>query len=91
MPLDRNDIPADVICQFTRDGRVIPLKIRFADDNEEFQEYKILGYRETTEHGSGNFKPYLSFDCKIAVYGSSKVIHIFYLPAESLWAVRPCN
>lgn len=40
------DTPIDVICQFTKDGIIIPLKIRMPDDEGELQVYKVKTYKE---------------------------------------------
>lgn len=68
MMFTKGDIKVDIIAAFSTEGEIIPLKIRFPDDNGEIKTYKIVGYRETTEIGSKGFQPVLNFDIKIIVH-----------------------
>lgn len=90
MPLIRGDKPLDVICQITRDGDIIPIKFRMADDEGVLQEYKVLGYRRVfDEWEKGVNTPVLSFECLIVDHNQKKVVKIHYIKAESLWFHRP--
>lgn len=85
------DREADIFCQFTKEGKIIPVRIRFADDSGEQQEYKILGYRETSPLGITSINNVRSFDCKIESYGQSRVINVIYFKSEDKWCVRSVN
>ena len=37
----------DVICQFKKDGTIIPLKIRLQDEDGEYQSYMVKSYRQS--------------------------------------------
>ena len=93
MTAKERDNRIDVICQHTRDGRIIPLKIRVKDEDGEFQTFMVQGYRDLTHPGkytlgngvevSGcNIKTY---ECKIVVFGVEKIVRIFYNASENLW------
>ena len=93
MTVKERDNRIDVICQHTRDGRIIPLKIRVKDEDGEFQSFTIQAYSDLTHPGkytlgngvevSGcNIKTY---ERKIDVFGVEKVVRIFYNASENLW------
>lgn len=86
---NKNGIKIDIICQFTRDGQIIPLKIRIPDDDGEFKEYKVLGYKEHSDSDLGATFSTASFDCKIAVYNQIKIVHLFYNFHEKTWLYIP--
>ena len=67
----RVDKRIDLICQHTMEGKIIPLKLRFQDEDGELQEYSVKGYRDTSEFGI------TSFECKIIVRDTMKFVRIF--------------
>ncbi len=82
----------DVICQHTKDGNMIPLKLRIQDEEGEFQSYAVKGYKDcshkgnyTTPNGIISTSTIFPFECKINVFGTMKVIEIYYNSAENLW------
>lgn len=85
---------ADVICQHTRDSRIIPLKIRVMDEDGELQTYSVKGYR-TLNAGGDVIMPngvYVSgsiryFECKLNVFGREKIVTLTYHFRENLWYV----
>lgn len=88
---DTNQL-ADVICQHTRDGRIIPLKIRLRDDDGEYQTYLIQGYRDLTTYSSYNmpdksnvYNHIWRFECKINVFNHIKIIKLSYNALENVW------
>lgn len=92
MTVKERDNRIDVICQHTRDGRIIPL-IRVKDADGEFQTFMVQGYRDLTHPGKytlGNGVEVSgctikTYECKIVVFGIEKVIKIFYNSSENLW------
>ena len=42
----------DVICQHTKDRRIIPMRIRLTDEDGVIQTYNIKSYKDVTTHGS---------------------------------------
>lgn len=88
MMFTKGDIKVDIIAAFSAEGEIIPLKIRFPDDNGEIETYKIVGYRETTEIGSKGFQPVLNFDIKIIDYGIEKKLHLVFFQHERIWIIR---
>lgn len=91
----QRDIPIDVYCHFTKDGGIIPLKIKMPDDEGELQVYKVKAYKEVPfitdsktgigmRTGMGN----AAFECKIEIYGRIKIIKIFYIALDRAWKYR---
>ena len=40
----------DVICQHTKEGDIIPLRIRLVDEDGMLQTYNIKSYKDRTVH-----------------------------------------
>lgn len=83
------DVAIDVICQFTRDGNIIPMKIRMPDDEGELQEYRIKEYREVEILAGVSSGGDAAFECKIEVYRRVRIIKILYSAYSRQWAYRP--
>ena len=84
--------PVDVICQHSRDGSLIPLRVRVKDDEGEYQtyrihEYKDMSHRGTRENPDGVFvtNNTFVFECAIMVFGQRKVIQLYYEPNKTVW------
>ena len=82
----------DVICQHTREQKIIPMKIRLQDEDGVFQEYIIKSYKDITHHGEASrageilAKGFIwNFECKILVFGQLKAIRLQYNCHENLW------
>ena len=82
----------DVICQHSRDGTIIPMKLRVADEDGEFQTYLIRSYKDITNYGEvDNHKVATAinhmwtFDCNILVFGRERRIRLLYNSFENLW------
>lgn len=71
----------DVICQFSSNGTIIPLKLRFPDEDGEMNEYKVLSYRQ---HKS-TLNHITSFDCKINSYNKATIVTIYFSSYEKKW------
>ncbi len=69
----------DVIAQFNRDGSIIPLRVRFEDEDGEEQSFTLKEY-EIVKHGTGNVgglfvkESDLVWKCTLAVLGVQKTI-----------------
>ncbi len=82
----------DVICMMGGDGTVVPIRIRFEDEDGERQihsikEYKDLSHQGTFTHADGMYatNEILVFECKIAVFGVEKSIMLYYDSGKSRW------
>lgn len=83
----------DVICQHTREGKIIPMKIRVKDEDGEFQTFVIQGYKDKNTYGEYTLGNEIrvtrcniyNFECKIHVFGIEKIITISYYAAENVW------
>ncbi|MBR1861543.1 MAG: hypothetical protein IJ796_06760 [Lachnospiraceae bacterium] len=89
----RADIkPVDVICQHSRDGSILPLKVRVLDDDGEFQTYMIKDYRDRSHMGTRELPDgvfvtdnTLVFECHVIVFGKQKMIRLYYNPSGTVW------
>ena len=83
----------DIICQHTHDGTIIPLKVRVIDEDGEYQTFHIKAYKCLSLSGeyllpneervtSNHIK---TFECKIIVLNSEKVIKLVYNTYEGCW------
>ena len=84
----------DVICMMGGDGTVVPIRIRFEDEDGERQihsikEYKDLSHQGTFTHADGMYvtNEILVFECKIAVFGVEKSIMLYYDSGKSRWTM----
>lgn len=84
--------PIDVICQHTRNGTLIPLRIRIKDDEGEYQAYRIQGYKDLSHLGTREMPDgmyvtdsTLVFECRISVLGSTRTIRLYYDSKGTIW------
>ncbi|MCR5144092.1 MAG: hypothetical protein K6B67_02140 [Lachnospiraceae bacterium] len=82
----------DVICQHSKDGTIIPMRVRLTDEDGIYQAYTIKQYRElskrgayTTPDGFYVCNDVLVFECKIIVFGQSKSIRLYYNTKQTVW------
>ena len=82
----------DVICQHKCDGTIMPIKLRFQDEDKLYQEYVVKSYKVT--HRPGQYMlpseiPTISnrwdFECIIIVFNVEKRIKLSYNTHEGLW------
>ncbi len=73
--------PIDVICQFSSSGTIIPLKLRFTDEDGETNEYKVLSYRQK----KSTLNQVVAFDCKVNYYNQVKIVSIYFCCYEKKW------
>ena len=85
----------DVICQHTRDFKIIPMRVRIQDEDGEFHTYNIKSYKDTSPSGTYQMpngmhvtRGMWTFECKIMVFDSIKRISLFYNPSDNKWVVR---
>ena len=85
--------PVDVICQFCRDGSIIPLKLRVQDEEQVYQTYTIKSYKTLMSNTitlpseqivTSNM---VRFDCKIEVFGMERRIILHYNKSQLMWNV----
>lgn len=50
--MDFQNKAVDVICQHTREGNMIPIKVRMQDEGGEFQTFAVKGYKDLSHKGS---------------------------------------
>ena len=84
----------EVICQHTKKNRIIPLRIRLEDEDGIEQTYNIKSYKDVTCHdgytlpnGVKVTSGHWTFECKILVFDTLKVIKLFYNPRDNAWTI----
>ncbi|SDB26304.1 hypothetical protein [Butyrivibrio sp. INlla16] len=80
----------DVISEHKADGSIIPLRLRFMNDDGEYETYTIKAYREsekkgthTTEDGIFVGDYTFVFECLIVVMNMKRVIRLYYDPKSN--------
>lgn len=89
------DRAVDVICQFTRDGTIIPIKIKLMDEDGESQIYRISAYKPLMENGVHMMPSGIPvgnhvwiYECKIQVFGREKHVFLLYNTSSGFWRLR---
>lgn len=82
------DIPVDVICLFTKEKKIIPLKAKIPDEEENLHEIKFIEYKEVAAYDNIKFSTNKVFICKFIVNDNIKTIKLIYNSNESQWAYR---
>lgn len=85
----------DVICQHTRDGQIIPLRIRVMDEDGIYQTFSIKSYKEISVP-CNYMSPYgfkahghtWTFHCRIITLDISRTVELFYNSDENLWRIN---
>lgn len=93
--IEEKNMYVDVICQFTRNRSIIPLRIRMQDDDGLQQEYTVKAYKElmpykmeTVASGNGyNHSGNRLFRCRIQVLDAYRDIDIFYNSRDNFWKI----
>ena len=88
--------PIDVICQHTRDGKIIPIKIRLQDDDGEFQVFRISSFRPVSEKGVHYLPGGVAvgnsiwcYECRFNVFNREKTAYRLYNISDGMWVCRP--
>ena len=86
--------PIDVICQHSRDGTIVPLKIRVLDEDGEYQAYSIQGFREEERRGGitsvdGRYMNthIIAYTCQIRSFGTKRTIRLYYDEGSRIWEI----
>ena len=87
-------IDVDLICQHSIDGTITPLKIRFKDDDGQWQAYIIKEYKDISHQGTRTMPDgvfitdnTIAFECKIKVFNQLKNIRLYYFNAANKWVM----
>ena len=85
-------IPIDVICMHSRDREIVPIRIRVMDEEGLYQSFTIKEYRELSHQGTytrpdGMYvtNETLIYECKINIFGKTKLICLYYEPTRIVW------
>lgn len=84
----------DVICQHTKHNRIIPLRIKLEDEDGIEQVYNVKSYKDITPHngytlpnGVNVTNGHWTFECKILVWDSLKLVKLYYNPRDNAWTI----
>lgn len=84
----------DVICQYTTDGNIIPLRIRVQDEDGMFQTFAVKSYKELSKphqslspYGTKVHSPNWYFECKVLVFDQLRILRLFFNPTDCLWKI----
>lgn len=90
-----NGSNVDVICQFSKEGQIIPLKIRIKDEDGEIHPYQIRAYKVLAMDGETVLPNGISannhiwqFECKIAVFEMEKRIMLYFNSYDCKWNIK---
>ena len=83
----------DVICEHKSDGSIIPMRLRFMNDDGEYETYTIKGYRESEKKGTHTTADgiYVGdstfiFECMVICNNMKRVVRLYYDPRSgSSW------
>ncbi len=92
MRVNHNAQKIDVICQHSRDGSIIPMRIRLRDEDGSYQVYSVKGYQDVTEDGARSMPDgiyvtgeTLCFECNIISFGMKRMVRLYYKPSDKVW------
>ena len=92
MKAKRYDV--DIICQHSKDGTIIPLRIRVTGYDGEPQVYNIDSYKElsgngtyTTNDGVFVTNRTIFFECRILVNGVMRRIRLYFRECKNNWFI----
>ena len=82
----------DVICQHSRDGTTIPMRVRVTDEDGQLQSYTIKGFRDLSHSGTREMpdgmyvnNSTLVFECYINDFGRKHLIRLYHEHNEDIW------
>lgn len=94
MIINPNDKFIDVICQYTKEGQIIPLRLRFQDEDGLYQIYNVKGYKELsragkykTPYGTISHTSNWRFLCQIQVLSRLVNVELFFNSNDNLWKI----
>lgn len=84
----------DVICQYTKSGNIIPMRLRLQDADGFYHEFNVKGYKELSQPGKYQ-TPYgtiahsstWTFQCHIQVFDKLKTVELFFNSNDNLWKI----
>lgn len=92
MPKDMVGKEADVICQHTKEHKIIPMRVRFENDDGMMETYNILSYKDMNEYASDGLpimKHIWKFLCKLdAGNGREGMVLLRCFATQQLWTVE---
>lgn len=88
----------DVICEMKATGEIVPMRLKFPDEDGSVHEYNIKGIKRLNNdkvfrlpdagYQRCNFTVFL---CRIVVFGRMTEIILYYDRSKSRWSMCPNN
>ena len=85
-------VAVDVICQHSKDGTIIPLRVKIKGEDGEYQAYTIDEYHDHSREGTRELPGgvYVTnetfvFECSIVSFGRKRIIWLVYEPTRVIW------
>ena len=82
----------DVIAQFKPDGTIIPMRFRIINEDGEYEQYTIKGYKQvfrrdvyTTPDGLTVCSQDKVFECKVVVLGNIRTVRLYFSKDDIKW------
>ncbi len=83
----------DVICQHKSNGEIIPIRFRLMNEDGEYENYTIKGYRPITHQGAyttpdGIFVSgctTLIYECVVVVLNFKKTVRLYFETRNCKW------
>ena len=91
--VDMDSKNIDVVCAFTMDKEIIPIKIRLKDEDGMYQTFAVRAYKDLSTRGcytlgngvAVNGIDIYTFEVKILVFNQEKTMRISYHKKENVW------
>ncbi|SFU86671.1 hypothetical protein SAMN05216540_11549 [Butyrivibrio sp. M55] len=84
----------DVICQHKYNGEIIPIRFRLMNEDGEYENYTIKGYRNISHPGPYTTPDnlYVSsstyiFECIVVVLNSKKRVRLYFETRNCKWRI----
>lgn len=84
----------DVICQHKYNGEIIPIRFRLMNEDGEYENYTIKGYRNISHPGPYTTPDnlYVSsstyiFECIVVVLNSKKRVRLYFETLNCKWRI----
>ncbi len=93
MPVDFR--PVDVICQFSSDGSIIPMRLRLVDEAGEYQTLNIKGFRDLSFGGARQMPDgvfisdkFRAFECNVVAFGRQRTLYLYFDTVHNIWKMN---
>ena len=76
----------DVICQHSKDGTIIPMRVRLVTEDGEYETFIITGYKQIEDPNIGIAnRSILTFSCKVQAHERERRFKLVYYVNQMTW------